>query len=122
MNFDQTPEFKKELKKLQKKWRSLPQDITDAELQITDLYTDTDGNVEYRSAFFNGRRATILQLLDDGREVVKMRLDVQSLGTSDKVRIVFIAIVTSNSILFVELFAKNEKPREDLMRIKKYTK
>ncbi len=120
MNFEQTDEFKKELKKLQKKWHSLPQDIVAAELQISALYADDVDAAEYRAAFFNGKRATILQVLENGTEVVKMRLDVESLGTSSKVRVVFIAIVTTNSILFVELYAKNYKENLDKSRIKKY--
>lgn len=120
MNFEQTDEFKKELKKLQKKWRSLPQDIVAAELQISALYSDDVDAAEYRAAFFNGKRATILQVLENGTEVVKMRLDVESLGTSSKLRVVFIAIVTTNSILFVELYAKNDKENLDKSRIKKY--
>jgi len=75
---------------------------------------------EYRNAFFNNKRASILRLLEDGTEVVKMRLDVAVLGKNDKVRLVFIAIRRENSILFVELYAKNEKPREDIKRIQKY--
>ena len=120
MNFEQTNEFKKDLKKLQKKWRSLPQDIVAAELQISALYSDDVDAAEYRAAFFNGKRATILQVLENGTEVVKMRLDVESLGTSSKLRVVFIAIVTTKSILLVELYAKNDKENLDKSRIKKY--
>ncbi len=120
MNFEQTNEFKKDLKKLQKKWRSLPQDIVAAELQISALYSNDVDAAEYRAAFFNGKRATILQVLENGREVVKMRLDVESLGTSSKLRVVFIAIVTTKSILLVELYAKNDKENLDKSRIKKY--
>lgn len=120
MNFEQADEFKKEVKKLQKKWRSLSHDIVAAEIQIASLYAGDADAQEYRAAFFNGRRATILQVLDDGREVVKMRLDVESLGTNSKLRVVFIAIVSANSILFVELYAKNDKPNADLKRIKRY--
>ncbi len=122
MNFEYAPEFKKELKHFQKKWRSLSDDILDAERQITDLYNGEDGDVlkEYRAAFFNGKRATILRTLDDGREVVKMRLDVEVLGTNSKVRLVFIAIKQQGSVVLIELFAKNEKPREDPKRIEQY--
>ncbi len=123
MNFEQAKEFQRELKALAKKWRSLPNDLLDAQKQITDLYIgqgDDDKLLEYRAAFFNGKRATILTTTPQGKEVVKMRLDCESLGTSDKLRIVFIAIRSDNSIIFIELFAKNQKTREDTQRIKKY--
>lgn len=123
MNFEYTAEFTKDVKRLQKKWRSLPSDLEDAKFQIIDLYADnteqTD-QAEYRAAFFNGKRATILQKADDGREVVKMRLDVSSLGTSSKVRTVFIAIIESGIVQFIELYSKADKSREDTARIKKY--
>lgn len=122
MNFEQTSEFLQDLKKLQKKWRSLSSDLSDAMLQINRLYLPQNGVdlTEYRSNFFNGKRATILQILNDGREVVKMRLDVESLGTGSKVRVVFIAVRDQNKITFVELFAKSDKNREDGNRLRKY--
>jgi len=123
MNFKNCPEFERELKQLRKKWRSLPDDLDAAKKRIEDLYISQDGEdnlAEYRNAFFNNKRASILRLLEDGTEVVKMRLDVAVLGKNDKVRLVFIAIRRENSILFVELYAKNEKPREDIKRIQKY--
>ncbi len=123
MNFEHTPEFQKDLKKLAKKWRSLASDLEAVKLQIVDLYKGQghqDKTSEYRAAFFNGRRATILRSLKDGREVVKMRLDVEALGTNNKVRLVFIAIRQQDSVLFVELFAKNEQLREDARRIERY--
>ncbi|QQS18168.1 hypothetical protein IPL68_06050 [Candidatus Saccharibacteria bacterium] len=49
-----------------------------------------------------------------------MRLDVAALGRSDKVRIIFIAVKTENEILFVELYAKNDKNREDPRRYRGY--
>lgn len=121
MRFSATPEFDKELKKLAKKWRSLPDDIEYVKPHIEGLYAGENAQelTDFRNAFFNGRRATILQTAGDA-EVVKMRLDVESLGTNDKVRMVFIAIVTAQTVTFVELFAKNDKSREDIGRIKRY--
>jgi len=123
MNFNYVPEFEKELIKLTKKWRSLPDDLEGAKKRIKDLYipqNENDQLLEYRNAFFNGKRATILQQLGDGTEVIKMRLIVESLGSNDKVRIIFIAIRSNDEIKFIELYAKNEKDREDQRRIKKY--
>lgn len=123
MNFNQVPEFEKELKQFQKKWRSLFGDLESAKRRITDLYIpqdDKDDLVEYRNAFFNGKRATILQQSLDGTEVVKMRLDCASLGGSDKIRLVFITIRNADEVKFIELFSKSDKQREDVGRIKKY--
>jgi hypothetical protein len=77
MNFKQTPEFKKDLKRLSKKWRSLPSDVEAVYPQIEDLYGESEGVAEFRVAFFNGKRATVLYT-NGGVEVVKMRLDCVS--------------------------------------------
>lgn len=124
MNFEQTPEFAKNLKRLSKKWRSLPDDVEYSKNKIESLYVerdDVDIN-QYRADFFATKKATILLKSTDEVEVIKMRLDVACLGRNDKVRIIFIAIKNNNEIRFIELFAKNEKPREDQSRIKRYLK
>lgn len=122
MNFSEAPEFTKEVKHFAKKWRSVPNDIKVARQYIVPLYEQIDNGVDtdqYRQRFFNGKTATILYANAD-TEVIKMRLDVESLGRNDKVRIVFIAIKNANDIKFIELYAKNEKPREDAKRIRRY--
>lgn len=121
MNFEQAPEFQKDLKRLKKKWRSLPGDISQAEKDILPLYVNQEGVdiARLREAFFNGKRATIVRETDN-TEVVKIRLDVESLGSNDKVRVVFVAVKTNNTITFVELYAKNEKSREDPKRYKPF--
>jgi hypothetical protein len=123
MNFDYSFEFKNELKRLAKKWRSLPEDIETAKTYIEGLYNSDDKEKlkEVRTAFFNGKRATIIQQTSS-LEVVKMRLDVRALSANDKVRIVFIAIINAQSVTFIEIFAKNQKNREDTKRIKNYLK
>ncbi|MDD3035489.1 MAG: hypothetical protein PHO93_01060 [Candidatus Saccharimonadaceae bacterium] len=121
MNFSACPEFLKELKKFSKKWRTLDEDLEDAKVQITSLYIDDDKKslVEYRDAFFDNKRATIITK-NDGGEVVKMRLDCAALGNKDIIRLIFIYIKYDDEVKFIELYAKNEKSREDLARIRKY--
>lgn len=122
MNFSETTEFTKEVKHFAKKWRSIPNDILAVRQYILPLYQQMDVGVDvgqYRQKFFNGKTATILYSKSD-TEVVKMRLDVADLGRNDKVRLIFIAIRNKDEILFTEIYAKNEKSREDQKRIKKY--
>ena len=122
LNFDEVPEFAKDLKALKKKWRSLPSDVDDAKLQIEALYgTILQGEAlkEFREGFFGTKRATILQT-GDGYEVVKMRLDCASLGTDKKTRLVFVAVITENTVRLVELFAKSTNEREDARRLRRY--
>lgn len=115
-------EFAKDLKALKKKWRSLPSDVDDAKLQIEALYgTILQGEALKNSVkAFGTKRATILRMTGDGYEVVKMRLDCASLGTDKKTRLVFVAIITENTVKLVELFAKNANEREDAGQLGRY--
>lgn len=122
MNFSETPEFKKDIKRLAKKWRSIPDDIEAARQYILPLYIEMSPDVmveEYRQGFFASKKAAVLHS-NEGTEIIKMRLDVTALAGNTKVRIVFVAIKTEGMIKFIELYAKNEKDREDIKRIKKY--
>lgn len=122
MNFSKAPEFEKEVKRFAKKWRSIPNDILVAQNYILPLYQQLGPGVnieQHRQKFFNGKTATILYSNND-TEVVKMRLDVECLGRNDKARLIFVAVKNKDQIKFIELYAKNEKSREDQKRIRKY--
>ncbi|MDR1797691.1 MAG: hypothetical protein LBR44_09720 [Clostridiales Family XIII bacterium] len=121
MNFEFAPEFEKEVKALGKRWRSLPKDIENVKPFIESLYTEQEGVSleEHRTAFFNNKRATILHRTDCG-EAVKMRLDCVSLGQKDIVRLIFVFIKEGDTVTFVELFSKQDKPREDERRLGRY--
>lgn len=113
MNFDQTPEFAKELKAFAKKYRSLATDLRKFQILIS-----SSEELE-RLHFFEGSMATKLSTGDD-YEVIKARLDCESLGNKQMLRVVYIRRFASHSVLFVELFARNVKSREDDKRIKNY--
>ncbi|MGH7195756.1 MAG: hypothetical protein ACREGA_03165 [Candidatus Saccharimonadales bacterium] len=117
MKFDQTPEFQKELKKLTKSWRSLPQDLAKLQKVLPYLYVKA-GAEHFRKVFFGNKKAAVLQTLSASKQVVKIRLDCQSLGNKDLLRVTYIR--SEGSILFVELYAKNQKPCEDASRIKRH--
>lgn len=119
MNFDQTPEFQKEFKKLLKKYPSLDKDLEAFLKVITVLYTGSKAeSALFKQAFFDGKRATHLTYSTNNKaEVVKARLDCAYLN-SNKLRVVY--IFQEGHVLLIELFAKNVKPREDGSRIKRY--
>ncbi len=125
MNYSTSSEFDRELKTLSKKWRSLPNDFKPVKKSLPLLHTiqpdETDENIRMRrDQFFNNKRATILHMTKDGIEIVKMRLDCASLGSKDMLRLVFVYIMQGDTITFIELYSKNDKQREDQVRIKKY--
>jgi hypothetical protein len=113
MNFSATNEFNKELKRYSKKYRSLTDDL--------EKFKTLVGSSEALEAvqFFHGSQATKLQV-SDAYTVVKARLDCADLGSKQLLRIIYIQ--NKRMVLFVELFAKSERPREDTRRIQSYLK
>lgn len=123
MNFSQTPEFQKDVKRLSKKVKTLAGDLAAAERYIAPLYQKLAPDVdvaEYRCSFFAGKRAAILPGSTDKIEIVKMRLVTNTLRFRQELRLVCVAVVDDDSVTFVELYSKNDKSREDTSRISKY--
>lgn len=120
MIFEESSEFQKELKALAKKWRSLPNDLEVLKRVLPSLYIERDGVTpkEFRRGFFGNNKAAVLQGVSETVEVVKSRLDCVSLGNKDMIRLTYIR--NGRTILFIELYAKNTKSREDSLRIRKY--
>lgn len=111
MNFSEFPEFAKELKSYSKKYRSLAHDFENFKILISAA-----GELE-ATGFFQGSQATRL-IISSSYEVVKARLDCAALSSKQLLRVIYIQ--TATEVQFVELYAKNEKTREDTQRIKKY--
>ena len=122
MTFEETSEFQKELKALAKKWRSLPDDLEKLTRVVRLLYAPANGVTpeEFRKGFFATKKAAVLQSVSETVEVVKIRLDCRSLGSKDMLRITYIR--SAKKVLLVEMYAKNDKSREDIVRIRKYLK
>jgi len=121
MNFSRQPEFEKEQKKLEKKWRSLPEDLQKAEDVIRSLYIEIPGfnREEARKNLFTGKRAAILKQ-DSHYEAVKMRLDCASLGSKSALRLIFTYVYNGETCTFIELFSKTDKEREDSQRLQRF--
>jgi len=121
MTYSETPDFTKDVKALTKKVRTLPADLARVRLRIAPLYTpvkDVDLQT-YRSLFFDGKRATILHQKPD-LEIIKMRLDTDTATARGSLRLVFVAARQADHITFIEVYAKNNKPREDARRLKPF--
>lgn len=125
MNFDESPEFKKDIKALKKRVPTLKSDLDRVRTRIESLYVLGDDMTEadlgeFRAQFFSGKVAAVLSKSMDGIEVVKIRLDSDTDQYRNKLRLVFTAVKRKDSVLFVELFSKNDNDREDPRRFKKY--
>ena len=112
MTFKRTPEFNKDLKTLQKKWRTLEKDLNIAQSAITALYNDA----EFYKMFFQSKKAAVISS-GTLHEVVKMRLDCSSPGAKGLARIVFVFAKQDDQITLIEIYSKSEKGRENQVRI-----
>lgn len=106
MNFNELPEFQKELKQLRKKYKSLTEDLR----EFRDVVSAVPlGN----SKHFNIITQT------DILYIVKARLFCKYLKGSS-LRIVYSYFEQEERIEFIEVYFKGEKENEDRERIKAY--
>jgi hypothetical protein len=123
MNFNELPEFSKEVKKLSKKWRTIPNDLKLAKQVIPLFYANDSENDsrQFREAYFKTRKATVLTS-SESFEVVKMHLDCKSPGAGNKLRMVLTYVVNQDTVTFIELYSKSDKDREDKRRIEEFVR
>lgn len=109
MKFNYLEDFLKDLKKLKKKIPSLEGDLKNFEKFIPAVNFD------------NNKRFVIIKTDETKNiKVIKTRLMVRSLKGSSKTRLIFSFCISQDSIDFIEIYLKNEKSREDFVRIKEY--
>lgn len=111
MNFKETDEFRKDFKKLNKKYRSLPGDLYELKKILKKKPTGVNRN------FAN------LHITKNFR-IIKARLYCKSLKRSS-IRVIYAYHHKTKEIEFiefVELYSKNKQNRENQRRIWKYLK
>ncbi len=108
MNFNELPEFQKELKWLGKKYKSLLNDLQEFRNVVSAVPL---GN----SKHFN----TIMQT--EVLHIIKARLFCRYLKGAS-LRIIYAYFNQNQQIEFIELYYKGDKENEDRERIKKYLK
>ena len=109
MNFNELPEFKRELKQLHKKYKSLPDDL---QTRSATRYLVTP---IVKSKNF----AVVAQT--DTTLIVKARLFCRYLKGSS-LRIIYSWNEQEQRIEFIQLYFKGDKTNEDRERIKNYLK
>lgn len=108
MNFNELPEFQKELKRLGKKYKSLPDDLQEF------------CNVVSAVPLGNSKHFNIITKTEV-LHVVKARLFCRYLKGAS-LRIVYSYFELEQKIEFIELYFKGDKENEDRERIKEYLK
>ena len=108
MNFDELPEFAKECKRLEKKYKSLADDLSEFR------------KVVVLAPLGNSKHFNIITQ-NENIKIVKARLFCRYLKGSS-LRIIYAYVKEQNRIEFIELYFKGEKENEDRERIKEYLK
>lgn len=106
--YNTIPEFDRELKKLTKKYKSLPNDL---KLFKKILAESPEGNERHFACLTK----------TDAFVVIKARLFCQYLKGSS-LRIIYAYWKAKGSVEFIELYFKGDKETEDTARIKAYLK
>lgn len=103
MNYNELPEFSRELKRFSKKYRSLPDDLEEFK-SIVDI-----------APLGNSKHFNIITR-NEHRAIIKARLFCRYLKGSS-LRIIYAYFVSENRIEFIEIYFKGDKPNEDRRRI-----
>ena len=107
-SFDSLPEFKKELKKLLKKYKTLNDDLKKFKKVLESYPTGV------------GKNFTIICSVETAK-IIKARMACRSLrGRS--IRIIYVYFEQEQKIEFIEIYFKGGKENEDRERIKRYLK
>ena len=105
-NFYRLPEFEKELKKLSKRYPSLPSDIED----IKPILLVNPTGI--------GKNFTIVSIQDDVK-IIKVRIHCESLR-SRAVRLIYAFHENKIEFMYIEMYFKGDKTSEDKERILNY--
>ena len=109
MNFSELPEFKKEFKRLTKKYRSLPNDLGEFK------------NIVSVIPLGNSKHFNVVTQTEEIR-IIKARLFCRYLKGSSRLRVIYSYFEKKNRIEFIEIYFKGKKDNEDRERIKHYLK
>ena len=106
--FYQLPEFEKELKKLSKKYPTLPSDIEDIKPILLEIKTGI------------GKNFTIIATVESV-QIVKVRILCESLR-SRTIRLIYACYKDKIEFMYIELHFKGDTENENKERIKAYLK
>jgi len=109
MKFEELSEYKKDLKKLLKKFRSLPQDMIIVK-QVLAVCPDERPPFSFRIDNL-GIQTCIIKVRKIACQSLKGR------GVHSGLRLVYAYLENENKIIFIELYHKNDKENEDRERI-----
>ncbi len=109
MTFNELVEFKKDLKKLLKKYRTLKDDIETVK-QVLEIVPDERPSFSFRIANLSLKTCVI--------KVKKIACkSLKGRGVNSGLRLIYAYFKEEQKIIFIELYHKNDKENEDRQRI-----
>lgn len=109
MNFDELPEFKRDLKTLLKKYRTLHDDITVVK-KVLEILPDERPPFSFRIDQL-GIETCVIKIKKMACKALKGK------GVNSGFRLVYAYFPDLQKIIFIELYHKNNKENEDRNRI-----
>lgn len=106
MKFDETPEFRRDCRRLNKKYRTLPDDLQT--FRNTVAARPLGGPKNFRAITSTSRF-----------RIIKARVHCRYL-TGPVLRVVYAYVEAEQRIEFIELYFKGDKENEDQERIQRY--
>lgn len=116
INYEATPEFKKDLKKPKKKFRTLSQDLEILKKAVIELYhvDKIDNNSVFPiSGFCNNEMLSCKVKKFASRSLMGR-------GAKTGLRLIYIYLIKENKVLLEEIYFKGVKENEDKDRLEKY--
>ena len=118
MNYESTPEFNKDLKKLLKKFRTLEDDIEIAKTNAIELYHERE--INNLSVFLVPGYGT------EGVKIFKLKKfscrALKGKGVQGGIRIIYAFYPQKQLVEFIEMYYKADQTNESQQRIKDYLK
>ncbi len=118
INYEETLEFQKDFKKLSKKFRTLSEDLEVAKSNAIELLHTHE--INNRSIFF------IPNFCSERIKVCKLKKfacrSLKGKGNKSGIRIIYVFLEKPKRVIFLEIYFKGKKQKEDFDRVKKYLK
>lgn len=109
MTFDELPEFKRDLKSLLKKYRSLTDDL-EVVKKVLEIFPDERPPFSFRIDKL-GSTTCIIKVKKVACKALKGK------GANSGLRLIYALFKDESRIVFIELYHKNNKENEDRQRI-----
>lgn len=116
IKYEETSEFKKDFKKLSKRFRSLSDDFSIVKKAVIELRHEKkiDNQATFEIPGFNLEKNTFWKIKKFACKSLK------GFGVKSGIRVIYRLQEENNLVLFLEIYFKGDKENEDRKRIKKY--